>query len=72
MKCLGKKCKFSKEGNRDEPRHCGLIDLINNIFEVINLPSVKNVYIDSIDSKICIFDSFDICRIHNLDWDFED
>lgn len=72
MKCLGEKCKYFKNGTRDIPSHCGLVELVNNIFSFINLPDMKNIYYFSNDIGVCAFNSFDICRVNNLEWDLED
>lgn len=68
MKCIGESCKFCKGDMRDAPHYCGLIDVIDKIFKIVNLPRMDFIFYYSNEFVECPFSDFDICRENNLDW----
>lgn len=68
MKCIGEKCKYCKGDMRDAPHYCGLIGVVDKIFEIVKLPKMSFIFWYSNEFVECPFSDFDICRENNLDW----
>lgn len=68
IKCIGDRCKYYQDPIKDRPGYCGLINVVNGILKIANLPKLQYVFWFTDDFSVCPFDDFDISKINNLDY----
>lgn len=68
FKCIGDRCKYYQEPMHDRPGYCGLINVVNGILQIANLPKLQYVFWFSNEFSECPFDDLNISEVNNLDF----